>query len=144
MKKIHLVLLVLIAVSIGVLISFTNTTSTYDTIATAREKPGTYVHLMAKLDKKAPIEYDALRNPNYLTFTAVDSLGQSVRVIYHSAKPDNLEMSDKLVLKGKYKEGNFECEEIQTKCPSKYKEAEAQGKKHPGNIADPRMANPNP
>jgi len=39
MKKIHLVLLVLIAVSIGVLISFTNTTSTYDTIGTAMSKP---------------------------------------------------------------------------------------------------------
>jgi cytochrome c-type biogenesis protein CcmE len=63
-------------------------------------------------------------------------------VIYHSAKPDNLEMSEKLVLKGKYKEGNFECEEIQTKCPSKYKEAEAQGKTHPGTIADPRMSTP--
>jgi cytochrome c-type biogenesis protein CcmE len=98
--------------------------------------------LMAKLDKSAPIEYDALNNPNYLSFTAVDSLGASVKVVYHSAKPDNLEMSEKIVLKGKYKEGQFECEEIQTKCPSKYKEAEAQGKSHPGTIADPRMGEP--
>ena len=108
MKKLHIILLILIAVSIAVLISFTNTTSTYDTVDTAKEKPGKFVHLMARLDKSAPIEYDALNNPNYLSFTAIDSLGASVKVIYHSAKPDNLEMSEKLVLKGKYKEGNFE------------------------------------
>ena len=79
MKKLHLVLLILIAICIAVLISFTNTTSTYDTIVTAKEKPGKFVHLMAKLDKSAPIEYDALNNPNYLSFTAVDSLGASVK-----------------------------------------------------------------
>jgi cytochrome c-type biogenesis protein CcmE len=141
MKTMHIILLVLIAASIAVLVSFTNTTSTYDTTETAKEKSGTYVHLMAKLDKSAPIEYDALNNPNYLSFTAVDSLGSSVKVVYHSAKPDNLEMSDKLVLKGKFNDGYFECEEIQTKCPSKYKEAEAQGKTHPGNVPDPRNGN---
>ncbi len=140
MKKIHLVLLVLIAVSIGVLISFTNTTSTYDTIGTAMSKPGKYVHLMAKLDKTAPLEYDAIKNPNYLRFTAVDSLGLSVPVVYNNAKPENLEMSERLVLKGRYKDGTFQCEEIQTKCPSKYKEEEAKGLKHPGNVPDPRTA----
>ena len=141
MKPMHIILLVLIAASISVLVSFTNTASTYDTIDTAKEKPGEYVHLMAKLDKSAPIEYDAINNPNYLSFTAVDSLGASVKVIYNNAKPDNLEMSESIVLKGKYNNGQFECEEIQTKCPSKYKEAEAQGKKHPGNIPDTRTRN---
>lgn len=135
MKKIHIVLLVLIATAIGVLISFTNTTSTYDTIETAFNKPGKFVHLMAKLDKQNPIEYDALKNPNYLSFTAIDSLGKTVKVVYHSAKPDNLELSDRLVLKGRYSAGVFNCDEIQTKCPSKYKDEQAQGKTHPGNIA---------
>jgi cytochrome c-type biogenesis protein CcmE len=134
MKKLHIILLVLIAGSIGVLISFMKTTSTYDTIETAKAKPGKFVHVMAKLDKASPIEYDAVNNPNYLSFMATDTLGQSVKVIYHNAKPETLEMSDKLVLKGKYENGVFDCKEIQTKCPSKYKDQEAQGKKHPGNI----------
>mgnify|MGYP000117569990 FL=1 len=138
MKKIHLVLLIFIAASIGVLISFTNTASTYDTIGTAMQKPGKFVHLMAKLDKSAPLEYDAIKNPNYLRFTAIDSLGVTVPVVYHSAKPENLEMSERIVLKGKYADGTFVCEEIQTKCPSKYKEEEAKGLKHPGNVPDPR------
>jgi cytochrome c-type biogenesis protein CcmE len=99
MKKIHIALLVLIAASIAVLISFLRTTTTYDTIATA----------MAK-------------NANFLSFTALDTTGRSVKVVYHNAKPDNLEVSERLVLKGKYQDGQFECKDIQTKCPSKYKE----------------------
>lgn len=122
MKKIHIVLLVLIAGSIAVLLTFLKTASTYDTIGTAISKPGKFVHLMAKLDKTQPIEYDAIKNPNYLSFTAVDSLGKSVKVVYHNAKPDNLEISERLVLKGKYENGLFDCKDIQTKCPSKYKE----------------------
>ncbi len=134
MKKIHIVLLVLIAGSIGVLLTFLKAASTYDTIDTAMAKPGKFVHLMAKLDKSQPIEYDAINNPNYLSFTAVDTTGKSVKVVYHNAKPDNLELSEKLVLKGKYSNGLFECKDIQTKCPSKYKEEQAKGDNHPGNI----------
>ena len=122
MKKIHIVFLVLIAASIGVLLSFLGGTSTYDTVDTAISKPGKFVHLMARLDKSSPIEYDAIKDPNYLSFTAIDTTGKSVKVVYHSAKPDNLEISEKLVLKGKYKDGYFDCSEIQTKCPSKYKD----------------------
>lgn len=134
MKKIHIVLLVLIAGSIGILLTFLKTTSTYDNIETAMSKPGKFVHLMAQLDKSQPIEYDAINNPNYLSFTAKDSSGVSVKVIYHNAKPENLEMSDKLVLKGKYQDGHFDCKDIQTKCPSKYKDEQAKGGKHPGNV----------
>jgi cytochrome c-type biogenesis protein CcmE len=124
MKKIHIILLVLIAGAIAVLVSFLQTASTYDTIETAMNKPGKYVHMIAKLDHSQPIEYDAINNPNYLSFTAVDSLGKSVKVVYHNSKPDNLEVSERLVLKGSYKDkdGHFECKEIMMKCPSKYKD----------------------
>jgi len=137
MKKTQLILLVGIAVCIGVLLSFMKTTSTYDTIETARSKPGQFVHVMAKLDKSQPIEYDALKNPNFLRFSAVDSLGKRMVVEYNNAKPENLEMSDRLVLKGRYSDSVFLCKEIQTKCPSKYKEEEAKGLKHPCNVPLP-------
>jgi cytochrome c-type biogenesis protein CcmE len=122
MKKIHIVLLVFIAAAIAVLISFLQTASTYDTIDTAMSKPGKFVHLMAKLDKSQPVEYDAIKNPNFLSFTAIDTLGKSIRVVYNNPKPENFEMSEKLVLQGKYMNGLFECKTIQTKCPSKYKD----------------------
>ena len=122
MKKIHIILLVFIAIAIGVLISFLNITTTYDTVQTAMDKPGKFVHLMARWDKTQPLEYDALKDPNYLSFTAVDTLGKSVKVIYHNPKPENFEMSEKMVLQGKYEDGIFNCKTIQTKCPSKYKD----------------------
>lgn len=123
MKKIHIVLLVFIAGAIAVLISFLQTTATYDTVQTAKDKPGKFVHLMARWDKSQPMEYDALKDPNYLSFVATDTLGQSVKVIYRNPKPENFEISEKLVLKGKFTaDGYFECKSIQTKCPSKYKD----------------------
>lgn len=125
MKKIHIVLLVLVAAAIAVLISFLQTATTYDTVDTAISKPGKFVHLMARLDKSQPVEYDALKNPNYLAFTAIDTLGKSVRVIYHNPKPENFEVSERLVLKGKYMDNYFDCKSIQTKCPSKYKDETA-------------------
>jgi cytochrome c-type biogenesis protein CcmE len=70
MKKIHIVLLVLVAAAIAVLISFLQTATTYDTVDTAVSKPGKFVHLMARLDKTQPVEYDPLKDPNHLVFTA--------------------------------------------------------------------------
>ena len=122
MKKIHIVLLVFIAAAIAILISFLQTTSTYDTVDTAISKPGKFVHLMARLDKSQPVQYDAVKDPNYLSFTAVDTLGKSVKVVYNKPKPENFDISDRLVLQGKYVNGLFECKTIQTKCPSKYKD----------------------
>ncbi len=131
MKKIHIILLILVAGSIAVLVSFLQTTTTYDTVATAKAKPGKFVHLMAKWDKTEPLHYDAIKNPNYLEFTAIDSLGQKIPVVYHNPKPENFELSEKLVMKGKYEDGKFLCQNIQTKCPSKYKDEDASKHKGP-------------
>ena len=122
MKKIHIVLLVFIAVAIGVLVSFMGTLTTYDTVATAKKKQGKFVHLIARLDQTVPVEYDAVKDPNYLSFMAVDSLGGKVQVIYDKPKPGNLEHSERLVLKGRMQGDVFKCEEILMKCPSKYKD----------------------
>lgn len=125
MKITQIVLLVLIVAAIAALISLmpksgVSSLSSYETIASAKAKEGKYVHLVARLDKTQPIEYDAVKNPNYLRFTAKDSVGNTVKVIYRNAKPDNLEHSERLVLKGKMQGDVFECNDIMMKCPSKY------------------------
>src|SRR6188474_1479711 len=122
MKKSHIILLVLIAGAIAVLINFLKVAATYDSFATAKENPGKFMHVIAKLDRSAPLEYDQLKNPNYLGFMAVDSTGTTMKVIYRKGKPENIEHSERLVLKGKYENGQFECKDILMKCPSKYKE----------------------
>ena len=122
MKRIHIIILVFIAVGIGVLISFMGELTTYDTIASARAKEGKYVHLIAKLDKTQPGEFDPLKNPNYLSFTALDTLGNSTKVVYLKGKPIDFEKAERLVLQGSMKNGQFECKDILIKCPSKYKD----------------------
>lgn len=122
MKTTHIIILVLIAASIAVLVQYSGDLSTYETIASAREKEGKHVNLIAKLDKAHPVEYDAVKNPNYLSFTAVDTLGNSIKVVYHDAKPTDMEKSERLVLQGAVKDGYFDCKNIVLKCPSKYKD----------------------
>lgn len=122
MKNVQIVLLIFIATAIAVLISFMQSLTTYETVASARNKSGRFIHLIANLNHTRPVEYDAVKNPNYLSFTATDTLGTSIQVIYRNAKPDNLETSERLVLKGTMKNNHFECKEILLKCPSKYKD----------------------
>jgi cytochrome c-type biogenesis protein CcmE len=122
MKKTHIIILVLIAASIVVLISYTGDLTTYETILSAKQKEGKFVNLIAKVDKQQPVEYDAVKNPNYLSFTAVDTLGNSIKVIYHNNKPQDMEKSERLVLKGRVQGDHFDCKDILLKCPSKYKD----------------------
>lgn len=126
MKKIHIVLLVLIAGTIAGLISFLRGASTYETVAQAKSTPGKFVHVAVRLDKQSAVEYDAKKDANYLSFNAIDvedSL-QTMRVIYRQGEIPNLMMSERLVLKGKFENDHFECKDVQTKCPSKYKNDE--------------------
>lgn len=122
MKKTHIVVLIGIAALIVSLLVYSVDFSTYDTISSAREKQGKFVHLIARLDKSEPIEYDPINNPNYLSFYAVDSLGGKTKVIYHNSKPGDLEKSERIVLKGKMQKEYFDCKDILLKCPSKYKD----------------------
>ena len=126
MKKTHIIILVGIAALIIGLLSYSVDFSTYDTISSARNKQGKYVHIIAKLDAGKTVEYDPIKNPNYLSFYAVDSLGGSTKVIYRNSKPTDLEKSERLVMKGKMQGQQFECSEILLKCPSKYKDDKQQ------------------
>lgn len=129
MKKSSIFILVGIATAIVALIIFgfpSSDFSTYDTINSAKNKQGKFVHLIAKLDKTQPIEYDAIKNPNYLVFSIVDSLGAQTKVVYHNSKPTELEQSERVVLQGKMQGDVFECKSITLKCPSKYKDDKKQ------------------
>jgi len=128
MKTSHILILVVIAVAIGILISTMSDLSTYDTINSAKAKPGKFLHLIAKLDTTngKSIVYDALTNPNYLSFNIVDSLGGTSKVVYMKGKPPtDMQKSERMVLKGKMTDSAFMCEDILIKCPSKYTDSKA-------------------
>jgi cytochrome c-type biogenesis protein CcmE len=100
--------------------------TTYESIDSAKKKQGKPVHIIAALDKSQAIEYDPIKNPNYLSFFAKDSLGGTMKVIFHNSKPTDFERSERLVMQGTMKEDHFECKNITLKCPSKYKDDKKQ------------------
>jgi cytochrome c-type biogenesis protein CcmE len=126
MKKTHIVILIGIAALIVSLLAYSVDFSTYDTVESAKNKPGKFVHLIARLDKSEAIEYDPVKNPNYLSFYAIDSLGGKTKVVYRNSKPADLEKSERIVMKGKMQADHFECQDILLKCPSKYKDDKEQ------------------
>ncbi|MEY4885675.1 MAG: hypothetical protein RL151_984 [Bacteroidota bacterium] len=122
MKKTHIILLIAVAAVIAGLLTMMKDLSTYDTIASARKKEGRFVHLITRLDKTAPVIYDPVKDPNFLSFHALDSLGGRTQVVYRNAKPTDFERSERIVMKGRMNGEVFECNEIVLKCPSKYKD----------------------
>ncbi len=129
MKTSSIIILVVMAAAIVGLVTFglsSSDFSTYDSIASAKSKQGKFVHIIAKLDRSIPIEYDPVNNPNYLSFQIIDSLGTKTKVVYHNSKPAELENSERVVLQGKMQGDIFECKSITLKCPSKYKDDKKQ------------------
>jgi cytochrome c-type biogenesis protein CcmE len=125
MKRTHIILLVFIAISIALLVSFMGNLSTYETIASARQKDGKSVTIIAKLDNSQPMEYNPAKDPNYLSFYIVDTLGGRAKVVYHYGKPYDMEKAERIVLKGRMTGDTFEITQkdgILIKCPSKYKD----------------------
>ncbi len=132
MKRTHIILLIFIALSIGLLVSFMGNLSTYETIASARQNEGKTVTIIAKLDNSVPMEYNPVKDPNYLSFHIVDTLGGKAKVVYHYGKPYDMEKAERIVLKGKMNGEIFEITQkdgILIKCPSKYKDDPEAAKK---------------
>lgn len=124
MKKSHIAALILIGIAIAVLVSSMVDVTGYETIASAEQKPGKTVTIIAKLDKSS-VQYNPAVNPNYLTFEATDTLGSRMKVAYYYEKPYDMEKSERIVLKGKMENGVFQIRDqkgILIKCPSKYKD----------------------
>jgi cytochrome c-type biogenesis protein CcmE len=129
MKKIHIILLVLAVLGIVGMSFFVKDLTTQETFASAQKK-SKYVVVKVKLDKTAPVEYDAVRNPNLTVFYAFDNEGNRSKVLYSNAKPTDMEKSEDIDLNGYMREGYFECNKIQMKCPSKYKDDPKQAAKN--------------
>jgi cytochrome c-type biogenesis protein CcmE len=121
MKTTHIVILIAIAGGIIALFSTMGSFTQYNDIRTAKAKAGKYIQLIAAVDTSS-INWDPQNNPNYLDFEVTDSTGRA-KVVYHDAKPTDMEKSSKIVLKGRMDaNGNFDCKDMLLKCPSKYKD----------------------
>ena len=83
------------------------------------------VKLVGTLVKDKPMDYDPLTNPDLFSFFLKDEDGTERRVNLLMAKPKDFEMSESIVLTGRMVGEEFLAEDIQMKCPSKYKDEES-------------------
>lgn len=63
-------------------------------------------------------KFDA--STNQFVFYMKDDNNAEMKVVLDGAKPNNFEMAESIVAKGKVKDGYFHAKEVLTKCPSKY------------------------
>lgn len=124
MKKIHIVILVFIAILVGVLISMLGNFSRYETFESAYAKKGKEINVVGVLNKDKGVEYNPEANPNLFSMYVTDSKGLEKKVVVHKAKPRDIEKSEKVVVIGKMNGDTFEANDILMKCPSKYKNQE--------------------
>jgi cytochrome c-type biogenesis protein CcmE len=120
MKKVHIIVLLLLAVTVGVILAMTGDYTTYANFAQARAKTNKSVNVVGYLAKDKPLNYDPQKDPNFFSFTMLDKEGNEQKVVYKGSKPQDFERSEQLVVKGRVSGDVFAASEISMKCPSKY------------------------
>lgn len=119
MKKLHVILLVVLAVGTGAIVAMMGDYTTYANFIQAKED-GKSVNVVGYLVKEKELVYNPEVDPNFFSFTMVDKEGNEQVVVYKGAKPQDFERSEQVVVKGKMDGEVFKCSEISMKCPSKY------------------------
>lgn len=122
MKKSAIIGLLFLAVAIGLVVSSISDSSTYASLAEARNSQGEEFHVVGNLDKTQAIMYEPTVNPNLTVFAMVDQKGNKAKVFLNKSKPQDFERSENIVLIGKYKDDAFYATDVLMKCPSKYDE----------------------
>ena len=124
MKKSYILALVMILVAGAIVLRGGGAdVAPYSNFAEASVKDSN-VKLVGTLVKDKPMDYDPLVNPDLFSFYLKDEDGNERRVNLLMAKPKDFEMSESIVLTGRMMGEEFMAEDIQMKCPSKYKDEE--------------------
>lgn len=123
MKKMHVVLIVLIAVVSAILVS--TYTKAVDSVnfTEAQMKFDKQVKVVGTFDKTFSVEYDANTDADLTKFYVLDAEGKSCSVHLRDkqGKPMGLEQSENVTLEGKMgTDGVFYASHLLMKCPSKY------------------------
>ncbi|MCW5909284.1 MAG: cytochrome c maturation protein CcmE [Chitinophagales bacterium] len=119
MKKLHVILLIALAVGAGAIVAMMGDYTTYANFIQAKES-GKSVNVVGYLVKDKELIYDPETDPNFFSFIMVDKEGNEQKVVYKGAKPQDFERSEQVVVKGRMDGEVFKCSEISMKCPSKY------------------------
>ncbi len=123
MRKVEIALIILVAVTIGIIFSYTSQASRYGDFTQAfAENESTY-KVIGTLNKEIPVESP---QANLVIFTMIDDKGKECKVYLNETVPEHFDRSDKVVITGKAdpEKNAFFATEVQAKCPSKYAEEE--------------------
>ncbi|MDO1445590.1 cytochrome c maturation protein CcmE [Rhodocytophaga aerolata] len=133
MKKVHIFVIIIIAVAIGVIMSTAGDASSYVSFKEATELSedgkDKKVHVVGKL-KKDPagqiigMTYQPHLDANHFEFVLVDQNNEERQVVYNQPKPQDFERSEQIVVIGSIQGETFKADKILMKCPSKYQENE--------------------
>ncbi|MCX6284516.1 MAG: cytochrome c maturation protein CcmE [Bacteroidetes bacterium] len=128
MKTIHIIIILVLVIAIAVVITTISDSSTYSDFGEAAKSPGKEMHIIGNLDRSKPLEYDAKKDANRFSFYIIDAKGVVKQVIYHNAKPQDFEKSEKVVVVGSMQGDTFIAKSLLLKCPSKYNDKKSPSK----------------
>lgn len=120
MKPIHIIILIVLVVTVGVVLSLVYDPETYADFDVAWDHPDREVQIIGVLDTAAPIHYAPQENTDMFSFFMFDSKGRREKVWYKGSKPQDFELSEKVVLTGQSADTVFMASSMLLKCPSKY------------------------
>ncbi len=126
MKKLHIVGIIVIAVAIGVIFTSLQSNASYSDFTEATVNPGTEYHVVGKLNKAVPVQYNPKINADECSFLMRDNNGVEKKVVLHKSVPQDIDKSEQIVLIGKMQGQEFHANDILMKCPSKYNNGKPQ------------------
>ncbi|HEY5125028.1 MAG TPA: cytochrome c maturation protein CcmE [Ignavibacteria bacterium] len=112
-------ILIIVAVIVAIVPTFLSNKIEYVNFEDAKKKTKT-VEVKGKWVKDKESKFES----NKFSFYMLDDFNTEMKVVYDGAKPNNFEVAEGVVVKGKVKDGVFIANDILTKCPSKYEAKE--------------------
>ena len=129
MKKSHILIIIVIAASIGVIVSTAGDASTYVTFDQAQkmaeEGDSKSIHVVGDLKKDSQGHVVGIMpgaDRVSFSFIMVDENKKEQVVVYNEPMPQDFTRSEKVVVIGGYAGDTFHADKILLKCPSKYQE----------------------
>ena len=120
MKKSHIIAIIIIAVAVGAILSTLADSSTYASFRISEEHPSKKYHVVGKLNKTMPQEYNPQIDADLFSFFLIDNEGKEKKVILNKARPQDFDKSEQIVVIGKMEQNEFIASDVLMKCPSKY------------------------
>lgn len=129
MKRSHIIGIIIIAASIGIIISTAGDASSYVTFEEAQKMANNgdtkSIHVVGELTKDSSGEVTGIYpSVDKLSFRFImqDENGLRQEVFYNEPIPPDFKRSEKVVVIGSYNGELFVADKILMKCPSKYQE----------------------